>query len=191
MAFDPAGRYLVTGSGNAMKGPMWRWDWRETDPVKARTRVPGEPVQVDALAFSRDGIRSRPPHGRPPSSGRWASGADPRIDPSQPQHAARAMAFHPDGKRLALGGEDTTVRMYEFGWLRNSVKPPLTGHTDAVASLTYSPGGTARLRRQGRDDSDLGRDRRDTAPRAVLRGHKAAVAARAIHGEREPSRVRR
>ena len=53
----------------------------------------------------------------------------------------KAVAFHPDGKRIALGGDDTTVRFYEFGWLRNTAKPPLRGHTDAVTCLAFAPDG--------------------------------------------------
>src|SRR5205807_9304009 len=57
ISFNPAGNYLVTGSANTQKGPMCLWDWRETDVTKARRRIPGEPIQIDALAFSRDGTK--------------------------------------------------------------------------------------------------------------------------------------
>jgi len=88
----------------------------------------------------------------------------------------RAIAFHPDGTRVALGGEDTSVRVYEFGWLRNAVKPPLTGHTDAITSLAYSP--TGNLLVTGSKDGTIrlwDGTGNDPAARAVLAGHKAAI----------------
>jgi WD40 repeat protein len=56
------------------------------------------------------------------------------------------------------------------------VKPALTGHTDAVASLAYSPGGNL-LASGGKDGTIHVWDGTgaDPAPRLVLRGHKGGV----------------
>jgi WD40 repeat protein len=177
IAFDPAGAYLVTGSGSAMKGPMWRWDWRQTDPAAARTRIPGEPVQVDALAFARDGQRFAGTARE--AAFVWGLGKKGLARETilrGHNTSSRAVAFHPDGKRLALGGEDTTVRVYEFGWLRNTLKPPLKGHTDAVTSLSYSLTGNL-LATASRDGTIRLWDGTgaDPTPRAVLQGHKGGV----------------
>jgi WD40 repeat protein len=175
--FDPAGNYLVTGSGSALKGPMWRWDWREKDPSRARSRVPGEPVQVDALAFSRDGSKIA---GTALSAVFiWSVGKRGLTRETILRNhntSVKAISYSPDGKRLALGSEDTTVRIYEFGWIRTTVKPPLTGHTDAVNSLSFSPGGN--LLASGSKDGTIhvwDGTGADVAPRAVLRGHKGGV----------------
>nr|WP_275407038.1 serine/threonine-protein kinase [Actinomadura bangladeshensis] len=52
----------------------------------------------------------------------------------------RALAFSPDGKTLATGSDDKTVRF----WDAATGKPlgqPLTGHTGAVETIAFSPHG--------------------------------------------------
>jgi serine/threonine-protein kinase len=177
IAFDPTGSYLITGSANTDKGPMWRWYWRERDPARARMSVPSQPIQVDALAFNRDGTRLA-------ASVRdavflWNIGRKGMAKEKLLRGhdtPVRALAFHPDGTRIALGGEDTTIRLYEFGWLRNSVKPPLRGHTDAITSLAYSA--TGNLLVTGSKDGSIrlwDGSGNDPNARAVLTGHNAAV----------------
>jgi serine/threonine protein kinase/WD40 repeat protein len=178
IAFDPTGTYLVTGSANSEKGPMWRWDWRETDPSRDRIMVPSQPIQVDALAFSRDGTRLAGTVRDAVFMWNIGRKGMTKEKPLRGHNTVvRAAAFHPDGTRLALGGEDTTVRVYEFGgWLRNPVKPPLRGHTDAVTSLIYSA--TGNLLVTGSKDGTIrlwDGTGNDPAARAVLTGHKAAV----------------
>jgi tetratricopeptide (TPR) repeat protein len=52
----------------------------------------------------------------------------------------RAVAFSPDGKFLAAGSEDRTVRLWE---VRNPQAPPLVlrGHEDEVRAVAFSPDG--------------------------------------------------
>jgi serine/threonine-protein kinase len=177
ITFDPTGAVLVTGSASAMRGPMWRWDWRERDSVKARARFPGEPVQVDALVFSHDGTRLAATALTAVFLwGLGKKGWNRETILRSHNTLARALAFHPDGKRLALGGEDTTIRFYEFGWLRHTLKPPLRGHTDAITSLSHSP--TGNLLASGSKDGSIrlwDGTGADPAPRAVLSGHSGAV----------------
>jgi len=51
-----------------------------------------------------------------------------------------SIAFSPDGKTLASGGFDNTVRLWEVA-TGQPLGPPLRGHSSSVASLTFSPDG--------------------------------------------------
>jgi WD40 repeat protein len=50
------------------------------------------------------------------------------------------VAFSPDGKTLASGSWDNTVRLWDMASHRQ-LDPPLTGHTNPVLSVAFSPDG--------------------------------------------------
>ncbi|MFG1798240.1 WD40 repeat domain-containing serine/threonine protein kinase [Nocardia sp. NPDC049149] len=56
------------------------------------------------------------------------------------QRRARSMAFSPDGTRLAIS-DNNAVQLVDAR-TRQPVGPPLTGHTDHVQTVAFSPKGT-------------------------------------------------
>ena len=52
-----------------------------------------------------------------------------------------SVAFSPDGKILAAGSADDTIRLWDVA-TRRPLGPPLTGHTDTVNRVAFSPDGT-------------------------------------------------
>ena len=54
-------------------------------------------------------------------------------------HWVRAVAFSPDGKALASGSYDDTVRLWDA--TTGACKQTLEGHSDSVLALAFSPDG--------------------------------------------------
>jgi WD40 repeat protein len=52
-----------------------------------------------------------------------------------------AVAYHPDGATLASGSQDKTIRLWDLS--SRSERAKLTGHTDAVRSLSFGPAFTS------------------------------------------------
>jgi WD40 repeat protein len=64
--------------------------------------------------------------------------------PVDNERVATAVAFSPDGKRLAVGSADRAARLYDIADPQRPrlLGPPLGGHTDVVSSLAFDRSGT-------------------------------------------------
>jgi WD40 repeat protein len=71
--------------------------------------------------------------------------------PSQATPTWSSVAFSPDGRLLASGSRDKTIKLWEVA--SGSLVRTLTGHTDSVFSVAFSPDG--RLLASGSDDNTI------------------------------------
>ena len=85
-----------------------------------------------------------------------------------------ALVYSPDGRVLALAGEDKTITLRDAA--TGAVKKTLGGHTDIIAALAFSPDGQT-LASAGYDKTVRLWDVASGGEKAVLKGHKNWVLA--------------
>jgi serine/threonine-protein kinase len=142
IAFAPHKPYLVTASAAVRDGHMWRWNWEETDERKVRSILPGQPCGADAIAFSTDGKRLAASSNSMVYFWQEARrGLERESVLKGHGSAVKAFGFTPDGKRLVLACEDTTIRIWEFGWFKTAQKALCEGHKDPVTTIAFSANG--------------------------------------------------
>jgi WD40 repeat protein len=155
VAFSPDGRYLITGQ---LEGAVQLWEVPSAKPEGVvatgrpiRTLVKHE-REVRALVFSPKGGHLATASG----DGKVLLWDATRLDEEQePRWRLQArvpgpsvnVAFSPDGKLLATGGEGNTVKMWEVPSAKpegvvqtgREVRPPLRGHSKEVYAVAFSP----------------------------------------------------
>jgi eukaryotic-like serine/threonine-protein kinase len=134
LAFSPDGRHLAAASGF----PVVRvWDVKAGGEARV---LAGHSTKVQAVAFSPDG-GTLASAGMDPVVGRqgelkvW----DARTGEERASYTGGGycLAFSPDGRDLALGGDEVRIRDVKTG----KVRRVLRGHTANVYAVAYRPDG--------------------------------------------------
>jgi WD40 repeat protein len=141
VAFIPDGRWLASGWGD---GIVRIWDAK--DPASEARELPGHAGGVRRVVFLPDG-RLASAGGRSAILGTPGLGEVKIWDLSTQRvlnlrgHAAlvEGMACSPDGRRLATGSDDRTVKLWDT--TTGEEVFTLRGHTGGVLCVAFSPDG--------------------------------------------------
>jgi len=132
-AFFTHGKLGVLG-WNEESGVLWN-----IGPARSLEYTASEVQQTYTTAFGLDGKERR--NDLTVKVARLTNSKPYRaLDESRGQAAAvRSLAFSPDGNILAVGADDSTIRLWDVAM--GCVRCVLKGHTDAVLSIAFSPNG--------------------------------------------------
>lgn len=107
-------------------------------PRNAALTAPTSSSATSVTELTQSPATTQPQPSVPPG-GATSDELDPLLTFTASSEAIRALAFSPDGRKLASGGEDTIIRVWDTS--RGQELLSLEGHTDIVTSVTWSPDG--------------------------------------------------
>src|SRR5262249_11989689 len=142
------GRYLVTGE---YSGAVRVWDVQTRRQVRS---LGTHGQEIRGVVFSRDGrhLASASSDGEvklwdttrlDEEQGARPGLKAPRTLLARVPGPSLSVAFSPDGRRLATGGEENTVKIWDVQAGRELY--PLRGHSGEIYAVAFSPDGDGRL----------------------------------------------
>jgi WD40 repeat protein len=187
VAFSPDGHHLVTGN---MNGAVQVWDagtGREVGPLDIHGGA------IRGVVFSRDGahLASASSDG---TVKLWDAKRldNPRLDGKEEARLnlrARVagpglnVAFSPDGRRMAMGGEENTVKIRDVQ--NGGELHTLRGHNGEVYTVAFSPDDDGRwIASAGEDGAVKVWDSRTNTLVRTFRGHTGVVTSVAFTADR-------
>jgi WD40 repeat protein len=181
IAFSPDGREIAAGGYHEVT--VW-----DPGDGKLLRRIGDVPRQAHGLAWSPDSATLAYAGGTPGSVGevRLLTGAASSPASQSSRLLDRigdvmlCVAFSPDGTRLAAGGADGAVRVYDVASGKRLLL--IEQHADWVTALAFSPDGS-RVASASRDKSARVFDAKTGEMTAAYLGHEAPVFAVAWSGD--------
>jgi WD40 repeat protein len=177
LAFSPDGNRIVSGSGD---GSIILWNAHGGDKLRELQESPRKArrTSVTSVAFSLDGnwIVSGCTGGGQAKLELWDARTGQKKWTVKPL-LVFSVAFSPDGRRIALGHADNTVRLHDVE--TGSERMVLKGHSAPVRSVAFSPDGK-RIVSASADQTIKLWDSEGRRDLAVLRVHSLAGGAVAL-----------